>query len=103
LEAAQLRIIFGGELIEIHHIGNISIPEMDAKPIIDVLLVVNDIQKIDTYNEKMQHAGYVPRESMKFPGGDSLSMETSCITLTASMFFKKDVRISPATSISGII
>jgi GrpB-like predicted nucleotidyltransferase (UPF0157 family) len=67
-EAAQLREIFGGELIEIHHIGSTSIPGMDAKPIIDILMEVQDIQKIDTFNEKMQCAGYIPKGEYGIPG-----------------------------------
>jgi GrpB-like predicted nucleotidyltransferase (UPF0157 family) len=68
LEAAQLKSIFGGELIEIHHIGSTSIPGMDAKPIIDILMVVHDIRKIDAYNNKMQHAGYIPKGEYGIPG-----------------------------------
>jgi GrpB-like predicted nucleotidyltransferase (UPF0157 family) len=68
LEAAQLRSIFGGELIEIHHIGSTSIPDMDAKPIIDILMVVRDIQKIDIYNNEMQNIGYIPKGEYGIPG-----------------------------------
>jgi len=68
LEAAQLSNIFGEELVEIHHIGSTSIPGMDAKPIIDILLVVHDIQKIDTYNKKLQHTGYIPKGEYGIPG-----------------------------------
>ena len=60
-EAANLRKIFGGELLEIHHIGSTSIPGMDAKPIIDVLMVVQDIQKSDCFNQEMQFASYIPK------------------------------------------
>jgi GrpB-like predicted nucleotidyltransferase (UPF0157 family) len=68
LEAAQLRRFFGGELLEIHHIGSTSIPGMDAKPIIDILMVVRDIQKIDTYHIKMQRAGYISKGEYGIPG-----------------------------------
>jgi GrpB-like predicted nucleotidyltransferase (UPF0157 family) len=68
VEAAQLRSIFGGELIEIYHIGSTSIPGMDAKPIIDILMVVHNIQKIDTYNKNMQNVGYIPKGEYGIPG-----------------------------------
>jgi GrpB-like predicted nucleotidyltransferase (UPF0157 family) len=68
LEAAQLSKIFRKELLEIHHIGSTSIPGLDAKPIIDVLVVVLDIQKVDTYNKIMQLAGYIPKGEYGIPG-----------------------------------
>jgi GrpB-like predicted nucleotidyltransferase (UPF0157 family) len=67
-EAANLNKIFGGELLEIHHIGSTSIPGMHAKPIIDVLMVVNNIQKIDSFNKKMQRTGYIPKGENGMPG-----------------------------------
>jgi len=67
-EAVNLKKIFGGELLEIHHIGSTSIPEMDAKPIIDVLMVVQDITKIVSFNRDMQRAGYIPKGENGIPG-----------------------------------
>ena len=67
-EATNLKKIFGGELLEIQHIGSTSIPGMDAKPIIDILMVAQDIQKIDCFNQKMQYAGYSPKGENGIPG-----------------------------------
>jgi GrpB-like predicted nucleotidyltransferase (UPF0157 family) len=67
-EATNLRKIFKGELIEIHHIGSTSIPGMEAKPIIDLLMAANDIQKIDSFNQKMRRARYVPQGENGIPG-----------------------------------
>lgn len=47
-----------GEILEIHHIGSTSIPGMAAKPIIDILMVVKDIQRIDEFNPIMNQNGY---------------------------------------------
>ena len=41
---------------------------MDAKPIIDVLLVVHDITKIDSFNRDMQRAGYILKGENGIPG-----------------------------------
>lgn len=61
-EEVLLRSIFLNELLEIHHIGSTSVPQIGfAKPIIDILIVVKDIMKVDEYNEQMIHNGYVPR------------------------------------------
>lgn len=45
----------------IHHIGSTSMPGMLAKPIIDVMVIVNDIDAVDGLNDKMKEAGYMPK------------------------------------------
>ena len=60
-EAAALRAIFGSELIAIHHIGSTSIPGMSAKPIIDSMPVVRDIQQVERFDSVMIQRGYEPR------------------------------------------
>ena len=67
-EAVYLRNIFGGEMLKIHHIGSTSIPGMDAKPIIDILMVVQDIQKMDSFNQIMQCVGYILKGENGIPG-----------------------------------
>jgi GrpB-like predicted nucleotidyltransferase (UPF0157 family) len=67
-EAANLKKIFRGELLEIHHIGSTSIPGMDAKTTIDILMVVLDIKEIDRFNQEMQCAGYIPKGENGNPG-----------------------------------
>lgn len=57
-EAEKLKQIFAEELIEIHHIGSTSVPELRAKPIIDILPVVRRIDRVDTYNSQMELIGY---------------------------------------------
>ncbi|MCP3658847.1 MAG: GrpB family protein [Bacteroidetes bacterium] len=53
-EANLIKEILKNKLIDIHHIGSTSVPNLAAKPIIDILLVVKninnvkeDLQKID--------------------------------------------------------
>jgi len=61
-EEIILKDTFKDELLGIHHIGSTSIPTIDfAKPIVDILVIVNDIEKVDLYNEKMASIGYDPR------------------------------------------
>jgi GrpB-like predicted nucleotidyltransferase (UPF0157 family) len=60
-EAKKLHLIFGNEIVDIHHIGSTSVPELKAKPIIDIMPVVKDINKVDKYNLKMHEIGYEPR------------------------------------------
>ncbi|MEQ7052080.1 GrpB family protein [Paenibacillaceae sp. P-4] len=57
-EAQKIKAIFRDELIEIHHIGSTSVPGLQAKPIIDMMPVVKDITRIDSFNEQMKELGY---------------------------------------------
>lgn len=60
-EAEKLNLIFGNELIDIYHIGSTSVPGLKAKPIIDIMPVIKDINNVDKYNLEMQEIGYVPK------------------------------------------
>jgi GrpB-like predicted nucleotidyltransferase (UPF0157 family) len=60
-EANQLYATLGQEVIAIHHIGSTSIPNIYAKPIIDILIEVQDIDRIDDYNPLMRQMGYLPK------------------------------------------
>lgn len=60
-EAKEIQNVMSDEIVEIHHIGSTSIPNIDAKPVIDILIGVKDIEKVDKYNEKMEQLGYIAR------------------------------------------
>ncbi|WP_274362839.1 GrpB family protein [Paenibacillus thermotolerans] len=57
-EAENFRLIFGKEIIVIHHIGSTAVPGLNAKPIIDVMPVVKDINRVDEYNGQLLLQGY---------------------------------------------
>jgi len=57
-EAHLIKEALGSNCIEIHHIGSTSIPGLPAKPIIDILPVVKEIQKAEESASKMQALGY---------------------------------------------
>lgn len=48
-------------IIDIQHFGSTSIKGLSAKPIIDIMVVVNDINHIDEYNHIMESNGYSVR------------------------------------------
>lgn len=50
--------IFGEQALSIEHIGSISVPDMKAKPVIDILVVVERMQPFLFEKEKMVEAGY---------------------------------------------
>ena len=67
VEANQLREVFGEELIALHHIGSTSVTGLKAKPIIDIMPVVRDIEVVDKFNDKMIGLGYKPMGEFGIP------------------------------------
>ncbi len=57
-EAEQVKQALGCNCVQIHHIGSTSIPGLSAKPIIDMLPVVRNIQEVDNAIEAMESLGY---------------------------------------------
>jgi GrpB-like predicted nucleotidyltransferase (UPF0157 family) len=57
-EAKALRRIFGDQLITIHHFGSTAIPGISAKPIIDILLTVREIDSADALSDELEELGY---------------------------------------------
>ncbi len=60
-ESLLLKTLLGGVVKSIYHIGSTSVPGLSAKPVIDIMLEVSDINELDTYNSAMARAGYVAR------------------------------------------
>ncbi|MED1864321.1 GrpB family protein [Fictibacillus nanhaiensis] len=68
-EVSKLQEIFKDEMIEIYHIGSTSVPSVGyAKPIIDILIVVKDIEKVNLFNDEMSCLGYEPRNEHGITG-----------------------------------
>jgi len=67
-EVEQLKAIFGTEIVAAHHVGSTAVPGVWAKPIIDVLLEVRDINRIDGYNDEMIAWGYLPKGTFGIAG-----------------------------------
>ena len=58
----------GHRLIEIHHIGSTAIPGIYAKPVIDMLAVVDDVTRLDACNPQVAALGYEPMGEFGIPG-----------------------------------
>jgi GrpB-like predicted nucleotidyltransferase (UPF0157 family) len=60
---------FGARLVEIHHIGSTAIPGIHAKPVIDMLAVVDDVRRLDDEaNPGMVALGYEAMGEFGIPG-----------------------------------
>ncbi len=67
-EARELAGIFDKRLLSIHHFGSTAIPGISAKPIIDILVIVDDIQAVDRLNERLREIGYHAVGEYGIPG-----------------------------------
>lgn len=68
VDARRLAAIYGSEVISIHHAGSTAIQGIKAKPILDFLIIVRDIHKIDAYDAKMVSIGYEAIGENGIPG-----------------------------------
>lgn len=57
--ASEIKAILGNHCIAVHHIGSTAIPDIYAKPIVDILPVVKNLNGIDELNQQFEALGYV--------------------------------------------
>lgn len=67
-EAKLIASALADNIVDIHHIGSTSIPTIYAKPIIDILVQVQDIAKIDEQSSAMIALGYKNMGEFGIPG-----------------------------------
>ncbi|MDN3018303.1 GrpB family protein [Paenibacillus sp. BSR1-1] len=77
-ETQFLKTIFEDEIIGFEHFGSTSVHGLKAKPVIDMMCIVKDIVKVDSYNHKMSELGYdvagewgIPGRRLFRKGGDN--------------------------------
>lgn len=67
-EAARLGAALGDELLALHHIGSTSVPGLPAKPIIDIMPVVRDVEALEARYPAMIALGYEAKGENGIPG-----------------------------------
>ena len=67
-EAARLRPIFDGHLVGMEHIGSTSVPGLCAKPIVDVLVGLRELELTDEQIAAMVEFGYLFLGEHGLPG-----------------------------------
>jgi GrpB-like predicted nucleotidyltransferase (UPF0157 family) len=60
-EASKIRGALGPAALSVEHVGSTSVPGLAAKPIVDILLVVEDSGDEGSYLPALEDAGYVLR------------------------------------------
>ncbi len=69
-ESEKKRLVdtLGSIVIEVHHIGSTAVPGLVAKPIIDILIEVQDLTALDACNGEMEAIGYTVKGEFGIPG-----------------------------------
>ena len=57
-EAALIHVALQGVVTELHHIGSTAIPGIVAKPIIDMLAIVTNLEALDRASSSLEPLGY---------------------------------------------
>ncbi len=77
-ESKKIKDVYGEEILYVYHIGSTSIPNINAKPIIDILVEVISIRKVDNFNIYMKQLDYeahgeygIPNRRFFSKGGDN--------------------------------
>jgi GrpB-like predicted nucleotidyltransferase (UPF0157 family) len=67
-ESKQVASALGKNVVAVHHIGSTAIPNIYAKPVIDLLVEVNDITQVDESSSEMEALGYEAMGEFGIPG-----------------------------------
>jgi GrpB-like predicted nucleotidyltransferase (UPF0157 family) len=67
-EAKHVGAALGENVVAIHHIGSTAIPNIYAKPIVDLLVEVRDITEVDGQSSAMESIGYEVMGEFGIPG-----------------------------------
>ena len=59
--AATIHEALGDKVVEVEHVGSTSVPGLEAKPIVDINLIVADSADEVSYVGQLEGLGYVPR------------------------------------------
>jgi GrpB-like predicted nucleotidyltransferase (UPF0157 family) len=60
-EEQRIRAALGERALQVEHVGSTSVPDLAAKPLIDIVLVVADSSDEDAYVPPLEAAGYMLR------------------------------------------
>jgi GrpB-like predicted nucleotidyltransferase (UPF0157 family) len=88
--AEIVQAIFGDSAIAIEHVGSTSVPELSGKPVIDVLIIVENITVADTFKGKMEEAGFSALGEYLMPDSRFFMKEVDGERLCNLHIFPKD-------------
>ncbi len=66
--AGQITEVVGLNLLAVHHIGSTAVPCLAAKPTIDILLVVQNLEELEVVDAALADLGYQAKGENGIPG-----------------------------------
>ena len=96
-EAQPIREIFGSYLIDIQHIGSTSIPDLLAKPIIDIAVKISAKNDSDRFIKPLEEAGYIYKPELSsserhfFQKGNPIKFHLSISYLDQGGYWKRQL------------
>lgn len=75
-EVHKLAAVFAPDQVEFHHIGSTAIPGILAKPVIDIMVVVAKLERVEDWIPEMAARGYEHRGEAGIPGRQYFRKDT---------------------------
>ena len=72
----ELNEVLGKEILELHHIGSTAVRGISAKPVIDMLAVVDKIETADNWGSTLEKPGYAALGEYGIPGRRFFTRDT---------------------------
>jgi len=67
-EEARLRAALGDHVVRIEHVGSTAVPGLHAKPILDIVVAVRDMENAEVFERVVGPLGYEHRPEHDMPG-----------------------------------
>ena len=71
---ALLRRVLAAYIVEIEHVGSTAVPGLDAKPIIDLDIVISDTTEFEQVKVRLANVGYRHCGDQGVPGREAFEM-----------------------------
>lgn len=89
-EAKRIHSALGQNCVAIHHIGSTSVPELAAKPKIDIIA---EVERLTFKHEKLTNIGYEYRGGFNLPTRKSFTFRSEGLNVNLHVFEKNDPEI----------
>lgn len=104
-EASAVKGIFGSRLLNIEHVGGTSVPGLSARPAIDLLAVIHDMEGIREQLRQLAMLGYIDKGD-RFDNGSRFLSKMGMVNLyifpdghpeaARQLEFRDYLRLAPA-------